>query len=160
MEDAQAQARVSESGESYTVIRYAGRSLPDIYRNLVLSKWMRSFRYGNDYIKLADSDSYYFAYSIYINRILNLLPDTLVRLAVLTSDTDVVLGFSVIRGRILDFVHVHKDQRRQGIGRSLVPDYIERFTHLTRTGMKLWPTKMPKCKFDPFANLIEGNYEN
>ena len=135
---------------SYSIIRYAGRELPGAYHNLILSRWMRSFRYGNDYIRLIDSDSYFIAYGRYIRGILKTV-NSIVRLAVLTDDTDVALGFSVIRNRTLDYVHVQKDYRHQGIGRMLVPEYIESFTHLTKTGIKLWSTKMPEAKFDPFS---------
>ncbi len=110
---------------------------------------MRSFRYGNDYMKLADSDSYYRSYEIYLTLLLY-KPEAVVRLAVLTDDPDVALGFSVVRGPILDYVHVHKDFRKQGIGKKLVPNDIETITHLTKTGMKLWSTKLPKATFDPF----------
>jgi GNAT superfamily N-acetyltransferase len=117
---------------------------------LIFSKWLRSLRYGNDYFKLIDPPAYYAAYHRFIQNILN-HPDTSVRLAVLSDDADVVLGFSVSRGTILDYVHVHKDQRRQGIGRQLVPKGIDTITHLTRTGLSIWGSKMAGVKFNPFA---------
>jgi len=136
---------------SYTIIRYAGFILPNRYRNLIRSRWMRSFRHGNHYIGLCDSDSYFEAYSRYIDRILCRL--TIVRFAVLSEDHDVVLGFSIMElgqyGTILHYVHVQKDYRQQGIAKKLVPPF-DTFTHLTKTGMKLWSTKAPKAKFNPF----------
>jgi GNAT superfamily N-acetyltransferase len=134
------------SEAAYQVVVYFGSKLPPEYHNLVLSKWMRSFRYGNDYIKLIDADSYFDKYSRYIRAVLA-LSRTVVRMAALKDDDDVVLGFSVITNSTLQYVHVHKDMRRQGIGRRLVPDYVDSFTHLTRTAAKLWPTKMAHAKF-------------
>lgn len=138
---------------SYTIYRYRGADLPHQYFNYVFTKWSRSYRYGNDYIKLCDSDSYFAAYRNYIQALLR-KPDTRVRIAGLTDDIDVVLGFSVIRGKVLDYVYVHRDFRNHGIGASLVdvpPDKIEVMTHLTRTALKIWPKKLPDAKFNPFT---------
>jgi len=135
---------------AYKIVPYLGRMLPAQYVNLVISRWMRSYRFGNDYLKLTDSDHYFQSYSVYINRILY-APETVIRLAVLTDDPDVALGFAVFRGHTLDYVHVHKDCRKQGIAKFLLGDHVKQFTHLTRIGMKLWPTKLPDALFTPFA---------
>jgi GNAT superfamily N-acetyltransferase len=116
---------------------------------MVLSRWLRSFKHGNDYIKLIDSDSYYAAYGGFVARVLG-NPATIVRIATLIDDDDNALGFSVVRGTILDYVHVHKDHRRQGIGRHLVPQDIDTFTHITRIGLRLWSVKLPQAILDPF----------
>jgi hypothetical protein len=120
------------------------------YINLIYSKWLRSFRYGNDYIKLTDSESYYVNYHRYITTLLQ-KPETTIRLAVLTDDADVVLGFSVSRGNILDYVHVHKDNRRIGIGTKLIPPGIDTFTHCTKTWLSIWNDKYKDWKFNLFA---------
>lgn len=133
--------------DSYSII--AHKSLPQKYLNLVRTKWMRSFRYGNVYIKLTDSNSYFKAYSPYLDRLIY-QPQTTVRLAVLDSDQDIVLGFSVTSGNVLHYVFVGKDYRFQGIAKLLVPFDITEFTHLTKTGLKLWSTKAPQAKFNPF----------
>lgn len=138
--------------DAYDVIAMPAKDLSNEVRNLILSRWLRSLRFGNDYFKLISPASYYANYDDFIQR---LLAHAWVRLAVLADDRDVVLGFSVYRhtleGGILDYVHVHKDQRRQGIARRLVPDATHTITHLTRTGLTLWGSKRPEWKFDPFA---------
>lgn len=135
---------------TYTIYAYRGEVFPDQYKNFVRSKWMRSYRYGNDFMKLANADGYFTAYTYYITALMG-RADTVIRLALLTEDTDVALGFSVSRGNILDYIHVHKDYRRSGIGEKLLPKNIDTFTHLTKTGMKLWPTKLAHAIFNPFA---------
>lgn len=137
--------------DSYVILRYAGYNLPDRYYNFVKSKWMNSYRYGNDYIKLCYSPSYFAAYSHYIDALMATKANVVVRIAALNSDLDVALGFSVARGNTLDYVHVHKDCRRQGIGKHLVPAGIDTITHLTKVGLKLWPLKLATAKFNPFA---------
>ena len=134
---------------TYTIISYKGIDLPDSYRNLVFSKWQRSLRYGNDYFKLIDSDAYFTAYQRLITNILS-KPETVVKLAVLTEDRDVVFGFSISRDTTLDYIHVHKDTRKQGIATSLYPKNTNTITHLTTIGMAIWTAKIPNVLFNPF----------
>ncbi len=135
---------------SYRIKAYAARLLAPEYKGLIYSKWLRSLRYGNDYFKLVDPDAYYRAYHKYITAVLA-FSDSIVRLAVLADDPDVVLGFSVARGNILDYVHVHKHQRRQGIGTRLIPEGIDTISHVTKTGLSIWGSKYGHWLFNPFA---------
>lgn len=128
---------------------HEGRHLPKQYLNLVRSRWMRSYRKCNDFMRLIDSAAYYQAYSVYVDVILN-RPTTTVRLAVLQEDHDVVLGFSVAEGNKLHYVAVPVLNRRQGLGRNLLPEKVEWFSHITKIGLKLWPIKFPDAKFSPF----------
>lgn len=136
---------------SYTILTFSGSSLPDSYKNLVYSKWLRSLRFGNDYFKLIDSDSYYSTYHSYIGSVLS-RPTTIVRLAVLTEDKDVVFGFSIAEDQqeVLHYVHVHKDTRKQGIATSLLPKQWSVITHITKTAMSIWQSKYSKVIFNPF----------
>ena len=143
-------AEPSQGLVTYSVISYSAHDLPQAYRGMVFAKWLRSLRFGNDYFKLVDSACYYSAYHRYISNILGKL-ETVVTVAVLSDDKDVALGFSVSRGNILDYVHVHKDQRKQGIGTRLIPRGIDTITHLTRTGLSIWGSKYKAWKFDPFT---------
>lgn len=138
------------SVDSYDVIVRQGSKVSGDKLNLILSRWKRSLRYGNDYFKLINQDAYYRSYDTYLQGVLR-HPATAVRFAVLTSDPDIILGFSVCRGNILDYVHVQQAQRRQGIARSLVPSGIDTITHLTKTGLTIWGGKYSKWAFNPFA---------
>lgn len=144
-EDLHPEATQQKAAE-YRIVLYAGGILPSELRNLVLSRWLKSLRYGNDYFKLVNAQDYYVSYGRYLEASLK---RSHIRFAVLADNVDVVLGFSVTRGNILDYVHVHRDQRRQGIGRALVPVDIDTCTHLTKTGLLLWGNKT-KWKFNPF----------
>lgn len=135
---------------AYRVVRYSPLAMPVSFRALILSRWKRSLRYGNDYFRLIQPNAYYRAYDAYLGRLLG-DPRVAIRLAVLDEDPDVVLGFSVCRGSVLDYVHVHAHQRRLGIGRSLVPPGIDTISHLTKTGLLLWSNKCPSWAFNPFA---------
>ena len=134
---------------TYSVISFPGDSLPEAYRNMIYSKWLRSLRYGNDYFKLIDSASYYSSYQKYIELLLS-KPNCTVRLAVLSDNHDVVLGFCVHRDTVLDYCHVQKDFRKQGIGMSLLPPAFDTITHVTYIGMSIWASKYPSVKLNPF----------
>lgn len=141
------------------MIEFSGADLPKQYVGLIFAKWLRSFRYGCDYFKEMDPRSYYEHYKNYITA---LLPGSRIRLAVLTDDSDVVLGFSVSRGTTLDYVHVLRmrlggefvDYRGKGIASRLIPNEIDAFTHLTKSFIPIWKNKDKKYKtwkFNPFA---------
>lgn len=134
---------------TYSIISFPGKSLPASYTNVVLVKWMRSLKYGNEFFKLINSDDYYASYQKYIQLLLN-RSDSVVRLAVLSDDNDVVLGWSLIEGDILHYVHVQAEQRNKGIGKMLVPIRINIITHLTKTGMNIWNKKLSHAIFNPF----------
>lgn len=134
---------------SYSVLAFPAKDTPENYRNFVLSKWMRTLRHGNDYFKLTDSDSFYSAYDKYLKHLL-LRPDCVLRIAALSDDRDVALGFSVVEKDTLHYVYVQKEQRNRGIARSLVPKGITTISHLTKAGMSVWHNKLSHAVFDPF----------
>lgn len=121
------------------------------YKNLIYASWLKSLRFGNNWFQDIESDIYYKVYHDFIDRILD-RPNTCVRLAVLTDDLDVCVGWSVSEGAILHYVFVKGDikGRKQGIGRSLVPDNITTITHITKTGRSIWKSKAPQLVFNPF----------
>ena len=135
---------------TYSIISFPGSNLPHAYEAMIYGKWLRSLRYSNDYFKLINAEAFFVSYHKYIALLL-CRPDTLVMLAVLTDDPDVVLGWSVVEGKKLHYVHVHKDHRRTGIGRKLIPKNIDTITHLTKDGMFIWANKYPDLVFNPFA---------
>lgn len=144
------------------ILAYPGAELPERYIGLIFAKWLKSLRHGNDFFKLIDPTCYWPTYREHIARTL-LKPETVVRLAVLADDHDVVLGFSVCRVTVLDYVWVLRIRirtptgiqattyRGKGIGKSLVPKEIDTITHLTKTGLSIWGSKYGHWRFNPFA---------
>lgn len=148
METRTAQIQLDQK-DTYSVVAYLGKELPENYRNLILSKWLRSLKFGNDFFRLVDNDAYFREYQKYIKLILE-RPHTVVRLAVLTTEPDTCLGFSVSEQDALCFVWVHKDNRKIGIGTSLTNFDFTTITHLTTNVLALWQKKYPKVIFNPF----------
>lgn len=138
--------------DTYSIIVFPASKIPQTFLPLIFSKWLRSLRFGNHLFEAVDSDIYYKVYHVYIENLLK-KPDSVVRLAVLSDDPDIVLGFSVSREDVLDYVHVHKDHRKTGIGTKLIPEGITTMTHLTKTAINIWQNKnrYKQWKFNPFA---------
>lgn len=135
-----------------TRIAFSSAKLPKQYEAMVYSKWLRSLRFGNPIMKQLQSDVYYREYHKHITMLMG-KPSSIVTMAVLSDDHDIVLGFCVTREDVLDYVHVHKDHRKQGIAKMIVPDDITTFTHITLTAMQIWRgnPKYKELKFNNFA---------
>lgn len=131
------------------MIPYLGSQLPESYRNMILAKWMRTLRFGNDFFKLIESGGYFSSYQIYIKNIL-IRPACIVRLAVITDDPDTCLGFSVSEPEVLHYVWVEKDNRNIGIATALTRFPFKYITHLTSKGMSIWNKKYRDVQFNPF----------
>lgn len=135
--------------DSYKVIKFNGSQIPKRYEALLYSKLMRSLRYGNEYFRLIVQRAYYDSYNTYIKSLLE-RPGVVVRLAVLSDDDDVVLGWSLMEGSTLHYVYVNREYRKTGIGTTLVAGGFDTFTHITNIGMSVWSKKYPKAEFNPF----------
>ena len=139
-----------EPEASYEVISFSSRKLPRAYIALLYSRWLRSLRFGNPLVRKISSHQYFKQWHAYIEKLLA-KPDSIVRLAVLSDDHDIVLGFSVSREDVLDYVHVHTNNRNCGIATSLIPESITTFTHVTETWIQIWNKHYKEWKFNPFA---------
>lgn len=142
-----------EKVETYSIVAYPGRELPEQYRPMVMTQWLRSMRKYNDIFKSVPSDIYYKEYDPFLKMLMN-KPGSIIRLAVLNDAPDVVLGFSVSREDVLDYVYVQKDCRGKGFATKLVPRGITTFSHRTRGGDLIWRKEDGKynhLRFNPFA---------
>jgi hypothetical protein len=148
--DSEETSNITHVHASYSIISYPASQLPEQYKALIFSKWLRSLRFGNPVFKKIESSQYYKNYHLFIEKLLA-KPDSIIRLAVLTDDHDVVLGFAISREDVLDYVHVHGDYRRIGISKKLIPEGITVFSHFTLTWGAIWQSKLKHLKFDPFA---------
>lgn len=135
---------------SYTIRQFTG-SDPELeqYKAVVLATWLRSLRHGNPFFRDADAKTYWTIYSKVIMALMR-RPECVVRVAVLSDEPDVVIGWSAVERNVLHFVYVKHQGRKRGIARSLIPEQIAVITHLTKTGRSLWQKKLSKAIFNPF----------
>jgi hypothetical protein len=133
----------------YKIIEFKASELPAPYLPMIYSKFLRELRDNNELFKIIDKDSYFKNYHRYIETLL-LRPLARIKLAVLSDDIDIVLGWALIEPRTVHFVYVNKDVRRIGIARSLLSEEFDIFSHVTNISLELWPSKFPKAVFNPF----------
>lgn len=142
----------SQDEPTYSVFMYPAKDLPKSYIQMIYSRWKRSLRTGNKLYKKISSKTFYDQYDKHITMLLS-KPDSQVRLAVLSDEPDVCLGFSVSREDVLDYIHVHTDFRRIGIARKLMPAGITTMGQMTATSLIIWQRNehYKHLKFNPFA---------
>ena len=138
----------NEIEERYRLVAYYGATLPPEFKNLVIAPFLNSLRYGNDLYKLIDKDAYYFSYSKYIESLLQ-RPHSIVKLAILNDMT--VLGWCLMENKVVHYIWIKKEVRRQGIGQALLPKTFDTISHITNKGINIWVNHYPNVKFNPFA---------
>lgn len=138
-------AKANES-ESYKITTYAAMTLPFEYKNVIIAPFLNSLRYGNDYFKLIDKDSYYQSYGRYVE---SLLQTNIINMASLDDGT--IIGWCLFGADHVHYIWVKKESRRFGVGRALLPKTFKYFTHMTNRGINIWVNKFPEKGFNPFA---------
>jgi hypothetical protein len=142
------ESTANEPQERYRLISYKGSVIPSDLRNLIIAPFLNSLRYGNDLFKLIDKDAFYFSYGKFIDVLLQ-RPNASVKFAILDDET--VLGWCMSEQKILHYIWVKKEVRRQGIGKALMPKDFDTISHITNKGINIWVNYYPEKRFNPFA---------
>lgn len=119
--------------------------------NLILATFLRGLYYGDSWFSLIPKDIFMDNYKHVIQAILN-KPETVVKVACLNEDPNVILGYSIMSGdyQTVHWCYVKSAWRKQGIGRALVPKHPTYVSHLTDLGKKLIG-KINSPLFNPFS---------
>lgn len=117
--------------------------------NFILSTWLKAIYYGSEYWNLVDQEAYFKNMEPFIKK---LLIKSTVKVACLSDDTDVVLGYSVYQNNSIHMIFVKKSYRKLGIGKMLYPEGIDTVSNLTTQGNAI--RKKMNLKFDPFAIIL------
>lgn len=150
MEDSQVHFETNEEASSLTILSFPGIELPEQYFNFVRSRYLRSLRDGCDFFKKMHAKCYYDTQPPFFLTLIS-RPGVSIRLAVLSDDPDVALGFSIVDNTgLLHYVYVGKDFRKQGIGKALAPGPYRILTHYTKAVLPL-SRKFPGAVFNPYA---------
>jgi GNAT superfamily N-acetyltransferase len=116
--------------------RFSVRDFEATDKNLVIVSWLNGYYYGNDKFNKIPNILFFDNYRKTITDILA-SPLTTIKIACLSDDPDVILGFSVFDKDILHWVFVKKSWRNLGIAKELVPKDIKYCTHVTKSGEAL-----------------------
>jgi len=85
--------------------------------NLIISTYLKGAKYGSDYFKAIDEETFYQNYGSFVeNRVRN----ANVIVCCLEEDADVIVGYLVHRGPVIDWLYVKTAFRRQGVANSLL----------------------------------------
>lgn len=80
-------------------------------------------------------------------KIKEILKTAKVRIACLSDDPSIIIGYSVVSGTHLDWIYVKTEYRHMGIGKMLFPKDIETVTdHFTKIGRVIAEKKNLKTK--------------
>ena len=119
-------------------------------RAFILATWLRGLYYGNSWFKEIQKDVFMQVYHGVIDNVLK-SEHTIINVAVLNEDPDIILGYSVLNNQhlnpVLHWVIVKEAWRKMGIARHIIPENVDTVTQLTTIGLKLKPENV---KFNPF----------
>lgn len=119
-------------------------------KSFILATFLRGLYYGDSWFSLIPKHIFMDNYK-HIAQLLVNNPNTVIKVACLKEDPNVILGYSLLSGDLhtMHFVFVKKAWRMKGIARSLVPSNLGCVTHLTTVGKDLLK-KHSVIIFDPF----------
>jgi GNAT superfamily N-acetyltransferase len=120
-------------------------------KGFIYATWLKGLYYGDTWFKEVPKDLFMKGYRPIIDKLLS-SPDTVVTVACLKDDPEVILGYAVQK---LDCVTVHwvfvkQSWRGIGLAKSLISPKIGVVTHLTRAGLGILKNHC-KIIFNPFA---------
>ncbi len=119
-------------------------------KSFILATWLRGLFYGDSWFKEIPKNVFMLKYHTIIEAILA-HPKTVVYVACLKEDADVILGYAVLGpDNIAHWVFTKSAWRGIGIAKSLIPQATQVATHLTRVGLSII-RKSNKIVFNPFA---------
>lgn len=118
-------------------------------RAFIFATFLKGLYYGDSWFSIIPKDSFMYNYKKVVESLLN---KSVVKVACLPEDKDVLLGYSILSSdyKGIHYVFVKTAWRNKGIAKSLLPQYPSYVTHLTQLGKELMFKKFPDCKFNPF----------
>lgn len=128
---------------------YVVRDMVPGDKSFILSTFLKGLRFGNDLFKEIQSEAYFSNYQKIIEGLIS-MPSAEVKVACLSEDPDVILGYSIHSkdGTKVHWTFVKNSWRNIGICAALVPKNIKSVSHLTKTGLSLIRKK--GINFNPF----------
>jgi GNAT superfamily N-acetyltransferase len=103
-------------------------------KNFILATWLKGQYWGSTYFRQIPKDEYFRDYPATIISILS-TPGAELLIACDRARPEWIVGFSVLKGSALYWIHVRKDYRGKGIGRLLLGGHeIKTVKALTKIG--------------------------
>lgn len=117
-------------------------------KNFVLATFLRGLYYGDSWFSKIPKDIFMANYK---NIATALYDKCIVKVACLTEDPNLILGYSILSQdyQSIHWVYVKQAYRNQGITKDLLPKHPVSVSHLSKLGSTLL-TKYPDTVFNPW----------
>jgi GNAT superfamily N-acetyltransferase len=127
------------------------RPAKELDKNFILATMLRGVYYGDSWFSKIPKDIFMDNYKYAAEALIN-NPNTIINIACLPDDNDVILGYSVLGNayHTVHWVYVKSAWRKKGIANALLPKLPTVVTHLTAVG-EILLKKYPTAIFNPFA---------
>lgn len=127
------------------------RDMKEADKNFILATFLRGLYYGNYWWNDVPKQIFMDNYKIVAEE---LLQQSMVKVACLKEDSDIILGYSILSTdfQVIHWVFVKSSWRQKGIAKNLLPKYPSAVTHLTKLGLKLL-SKYENTVYNPFKIL-------
>ncbi len=132
---------------------YEIRDFKEDDRKFIKATFLKGLYFGDSWYSLIPNAIFVDNYTKVADALLS-SPNTIVKVACLKDDADVILGYSILGHQFstVHWVFVKSAWRKGGIGRALVPLRPDTVTHLTALGKSLM-SKIETASFNPFKLL-------
>lgn len=129
---------------------YDVRDFKENDKALVLATFLRGLYHGDSWFSLIPRSIFMDNYKKVAEALVS-SPNVIIKIACLKEDPDVILGYSILSSnyQTIHWCYVKSAWRKQGIARSLLPQFPTTITHLSALGKSLM-SKFPDAVFNPF----------
>lgn len=134
---------MSEINNTYLIRDYRPED-----KAFIMSTWLRGLYYGNQFYALMEKNTFMDVYKQVLEA---LLQRSIVKVACLVEDQDVILGYIVLSNDVntIHWVFIKQAFRKQGIAKSLTPKNARVYSHFSDLGLSL--AKKLNYVFNPFS---------
>lgn len=115
----------------------------------IYSTWLKGLRWGSEWHKSVDQDSYFKGQHRVIEKILH-DPKTTIKVACLKDTPEIIVAYAVYTGETLHWCQVKADWRLIGLSKDLIPLNIKVVSHVTKAGVSMLK-KHPHVIFNPYG---------
>lgn len=124
--------------------------------NFIYSSWLRSYKWGNSFLRGLPDYLYYPHMTQLIDYLIK-VRNVKIEVVCLREDSDIIVGYVVKEHRTVHFLFVKEAWRKLGIAKSLVPKDLALVTHFTNVGVKIFTKLYPtheifRSKIEPKEN--------
>lgn len=116
----------------------------------IISTFLKALYYGDSWFSSIPKDVFMDNYKLVAQSLMQ-GANTVVKVACLPEDPDVILGYSILSAdfQVIHFVYVKRHWRFRGIATALTPRHPTAVTHMTTQALPLM-SKLSPAIFNPF----------